>query len=651
VIFLSGAAFAQMPQPSSQLTQLPAVRNNPPAPSPEPVLLDELPLPPTAPSSVEGACSASINPHGTGCIAASDNGILEGPSYMWDGKHVLLAVVFTGAPAAPDPASIYSGPQVLAIKTDGTLFANGDPWKCITCGISAGNRKGVNVVRTPGSGALGTKSAPAFIFFDHPQAFRDDHKMIAGTNVVDCGTYNLSDAACTPERIHIYPIRFALTANAPPGPGMRELRLHPDSVHLGFSAFVPGRFDEFALMGRLEFVPAAVNDPADAPHYEVRNVNILLNTSPDFAFFRVDPKNPGILIQNKPHGAIGEFRGWSSDGQWALGNYWVESGNVDLFKTNLATGESVRITRDPAYTDPMKASPDDRWSVVMDARQGGRHMYYAGMRGIPPLVDLLTMSVMTCCYNDGNRRFFQPYLIDVYGDRGNYHGQQLNAGPGNPGSPSDPNWNGRADPAWSPDGTNVVYWQALVTAPACGNPNRQPCPDSTEPGGRRTRLMIARLTSREPITVPRVAPVADVVPWAIQFRTGDRLPLRAVQAPAGKFKLPGKVSGSADVEIRHAADGSGVAFVSVRYSHFTNDGFHIIDGTESAEKIGSDSSSRVVWHSDLRASGLQHGSKVTSEPGGFIPPGFGSISSRTPPVGSLTTTIDGAVYSAPYLGP
>jgi hypothetical protein len=318
---------------------------------------------------------------------------------------------------------------------------------------------------------------------------------------------------------------------------------------------------------------------------------------------------------------------------------------MDLFKTNLATGESVRITRDPAYTDPMKASPDDSWNVVMDARQGGRHMYYAAMQGIPPLMDMVAISTMTCCYNNGNRRFFQPFLLDAYGDRGNYHGQQLNAGSGTPGSPSDPDWNGRADPTWSPDGTNVVYWQALVTAPACGGADQQACPSSTEPGGRRTRLMIARLTSRKPITVAPPAPVPDIVPWAIAFRTGDPIPNRAPSAPAGTFKLPGKVSGSADVEIRYNPEGSGVSYVSARYSGFTNDGFHIIDGSESVERTGSGLAARVVWHSDIRSSGLQNGTKVTGEPAGFTPPGFG-----TPAKGSLVTTIGGITYTAPQPG-
>ena len=41
-------------------------------------------------------------------------------------------------------------------------------------------------------------------------------------------------------------------------------------------------------------------------------------------------------------------------------------------------------------------------------------------------------------WRNANFRYFEPILIDSYGDRGNYHGQRLNAGPGTPGSPERP---------------------------------------------------------------------------------------------------------------------------------------------------------------------------------------------------------------------
>ena len=168
---------------------IPEVRNSPAAPAPEPISVSELPLPPTAPTTIQppappfttavGACTLAINPHGTGCLSASDGGIAEGPAYMWDGHDVLVPVVFAGAPAAPDPRSIYSGNQVIVVKTDGTTFPNGDPWKCITCGVPAANDVGF-------SGTV-----------DHPQAFHDGMRALIGTNILDCSPYLIIDAACT----------------------------------------------------------------------------------------------------------------------------------------------------------------------------------------------------------------------------------------------------------------------------------------------------------------------------------------------------------------------------------------------------------------------------------------------------------------------
>ena len=117
------------------------------------------------------------------------------------------------------------------------------------------------------------------------------------------------------------------------------------------------------------------------------------------------------------------------------------------------------------YTDPVKASPDDQWLVDLDVHESGRSMFVAGMDGLPPINDLVTVATVSESRNNRNRRFFQPMLIDRWGQRGDYIGQQINAGGDTTdGGISDPNWNARADPAWSPDGTKIVYWQALVTA-------------------------------------------------------------------------------------------------------------------------------------------------------------------------------------------
>lgn len=636
---------------SQQLRKLPT------APKPEPVVITELPLPPTAPSDAVGSCSLAINPHKTGCISGTDHGIFEGPSYAPDGKHVFLPVEFTGAPDSPDPASIYTGHQVIAIKTDGKLFPNGDPWKCITCGVPEENKRGANTTREHGAGYIEggialnrpKDSGPINVLVDHPQPFPDGKRMIAGTNVVECGPYIFTDAVCTPEKVHIYPIRWNMSADGTgAGGNMRELRLNPDGIHLGWNhfAFGPEGVGEFTGFGTLVFNPAPKGGTPQVARYDLERVTLLINTSPEFHSFLVDPKNPGVLLHNTPRGVIGEFRGWSSDGKSALGMSVEESGNFDLYETSLATGESKRITSDPAYTDPVKMSPDDRWSVMMDIRPYNRHMWYAGMQGIPPLTDTLTMSISAYAWRIGNRRFFQPILLDGFAERGSYHGQQLNAGPGTKDSPSDPNWNGRADPTWSPDGTNVVYWQALVTAPDCGRDGLAPCPTSSEPGGRRTRLMIAHLTSRKPLPIKRIAPVNDVVPWGIPYRPGDKTPPMP-GVTYGKFKLNGRVSGFADVEIREADSKRGPGFIGVSYASFSDDGEHIINGTESVQSKGG-LMGDFVWHSDLKLSGCESGSKVTSEPEGFKV--TGGMLSPLRWTGTLSTTINGKTYVAPAPG-
>src|SRR5687768_14051437 len=112
---VSQAAFLQSrAELSSSAGSMPA------PPQPEPIQLTDLPFPPTAPSDDEGACSVDINPRRTGCVSITPK--LMGVSFMPDGAHVVTAMLFAGAPAAPDPASIYTGEQLVIIKADGTTF-------------------------------------------------------------------------------------------------------------------------------------------------------------------------------------------------------------------------------------------------------------------------------------------------------------------------------------------------------------------------------------------------------------------------------------------------------------------------------------------------------------------------------------------------
>jgi hypothetical protein len=94
----------------------------------------ELEVPPTAPSDAVGSCSAAVDPSGTGCVSAVAAG-----GFLPDGKTLAASFTYAGAPAAPDLRSIYSGTQVVLLRTDGGTLPGGQPWKCVTCGVPAAN--------------------------------------------------------------------------------------------------------------------------------------------------------------------------------------------------------------------------------------------------------------------------------------------------------------------------------------------------------------------------------------------------------------------------------------------------------------------------------------------------------------------------------
>ncbi|OOF96170.1 hypothetical protein ASPCADRAFT_130491 [Aspergillus carbonarius ITEM 5010] len=589
----------------------------------------ELPLPPVVATDEPGACTRTVNPHGTGCMGRHSE--LNGGSFSPDSNYVLASVNFTGAPHAPDPASIYTGVQLIMVSTNGSVFSTGDPWKCLTCGV-------------PDAHQVGSTALDVY-----PQTFTDGRRALVGNNIVECRAGLLSSDQCTSNNTYIYPIRLSNTADdSGEGGTIRELRLHPDSVHLGFNAYgvsSSGQLYEYAYFGRLRFNPTPATGSPLSARYDLVNVTVLT------------PANGKTLYQTKGDQLVldreaitmGEFRGFTGRGEEILylGAPW-ESCNMDLFAAHLTTGRVRRVTTHPEYVDPVGVSADGRWQVILDTRGSDRMMFLSAMRGVPPVVDLLTVTTVSSVRNNGDRRFFQPWLLDAQGDNDLYHyyGQQINAaGDGSPGSINDPNWNAGADPRWSPDGTRIMYWQKMVRAPACGGVNPLPCPSSTEPGGRSSRLMLARLSQRQPYQLAPVAPVPDEVPWGVPYVPGKAAPTMAVP-PEGNFTLYGQISGSAQVTIRKDPVKSAINFVAVRYSNYSDDGMHFIHGSESVQSTPrSLTMARLNWHSNLTATGLTFSTKTTG-PGGFQVEDDAMLNIFRAN-GTLTTTVDGVVYQQP----
>ncbi|KAL5315023.1 hypothetical protein ACEPPN_017674 [Leptodophora sp. 'Broadleaf-Isolate-01'] len=613
-------------RPALETRDTPKVPKIPLPPKPEKIVVKELSLPPVVKSDVVGACTRKINPRGTGCVPINTH--LFSGNFLPDNIHVVASINFTGAPAAPNPASIYSGLNLIIVKSDGKTFPNGDSWKCITCGVSAANQIG----RVPD--------------MDYPQAFNDGRRVLAGNNIVDCGKEAIASPRCTPDKVHITPIRTNNRADGSgPGTAMRELRLSPDGVHLTFNTvgISGGGLTQVARMGRLVFNSAPTTGTPLAQRYDLVNVVGLYNMT------GIQPISvEGDEIFYNPEAiSIGELRGFSGRGdEVSFVGFPAESSNIDVFAVHLTTGKIRRLTSHPEYADPVDISPDNNWHVVLDTRGSNRQMFMAGMRGIPPMVDIVATTVASSTRNNGIRRFFTPWLIDKYGDRGSYKGQQLSyAGDGSPGSINDPQWNSRADPKWSWDGTKIAYWEELTLSPACGGANPLPCPVSTAQGGRVQRLLVAYLVERKALNLPRVKPISDIVPWGTPYEVDSPYPVRPAPPP-GIYTLKGKASGFAKVNITWTSAGTTVSSVGVKYTNFSDDGINTLRGTEMVTRAYQTPTLNLVdWYSNLTSTGTVTATKVTSPDGFHV-----SIDSWTNLFnanGTLVTTIDGVTYRQP----
>lgn len=606
----------------------------PAPPTPEPISITTLPLPPVIKEDFPGACTAETNPHSTGCTTRSTG--LQGGTFIPDGDHVVATIRFAGAPDVPNPTNVYSGQQLILVKADGSLFPNGDAWKCITCGVLEENRPGVDL---------------RDIKYNYPQAFWDGKRLLAGTYIIDCGDTELASEDCTPEKTTIHSIRLDNEADeSGPGAQLRELRLHPDNEHLGLNvfSFIDGKLGQNAYIGRLNFNPAPKTGSNTVPRYDLTHVNQLNPNAPS----PLEVVNRNELRLNSSAITIGELRGFSGSGDEVLYVGYPRSAcNIDVFAAHLVTGRVRRLTSHPGYVDPVQMSPDDRWMVIMDTRSTNRTLFMDGLTGVPPLTDVVTTTACSSVRNNGNRRFFQPWLLDRYGDRGEYFGQEINRakkGVAGSGDVDDPEWNGGADPWFSPDGTKITYWQAQTVPPACGGSNPLPCYKSQEPGGRQERLMVAHLTSRKTSPRKEVLNVPDRIPWAVPYEPGKSLSGPQYPQP-GTYILHGKFSGHAIVDFRASPNSSVISTVAATFKNFSDDDLRFVSGHQDvSQSVEGFTLDHTKWDSDVVQTGVDEGWQRTS-PEGFEMK-IDVLKNIFEANGTLETEVDGVVYRQPGNG-
>ena len=342
-----GTVGASIPPPRGPIYSVPEVSGLPNPPKPEPVKVVELLMPPTAPTDVAGSCTAKVNPHKTGCMDAGPSAIQAG-GFLPDGTAIVAMITYAGAQSASDPSNIFSGPQLVLIKTNGTKFPNGDAFKCVTCGMPADHAIGVSSDLT------------------YPQPFRDGKRILAGPNVFDCTPFPLTSAKCTGAVMHEYPIYWQTSADGQGKTGnLRELRLNPDQIHIGFNHIVfSPTLGEFGYIARLTFDAHPNFGVPAAPRYDLTHVTMLYNANASAQNWTRNPQNPGEIEFHPLVPSVGEFRGFTKDGRWVLyiGNP-TESDNIDVYATNLSTGKTIRLTRNPGYTDPLWSTTPPSWQA------------------------------------------------------------------------------------------------------------------------------------------------------------------------------------------------------------------------------------------------------------------------------------------------
>jgi hypothetical protein len=132
------------------------------------------------------------------------------------------------------------------------------------------------------------------------------------------------------------------------------------------------------------------------------------------------------------------------------------------------------------------------------------------------------------------------------------------------------------------------------------------------------------------------------------FVAGEPDPVRP-QLPTGTYTLRGRVGGSATITVETV--GGTVQSVAAEYHDYADDRCRTFNGFEQVSRTGGGFTPPVSWNSNIVMTGCQTGTKITRGPDGNQGPmTLSAAGNNFQANGTLTTTIDGQVYTQPANG-
>jgi hypothetical protein len=352
----------------------------------------------------------------------------------------------------------------------------------------------------------------------------------------------------------------------------REFKIAPDNLHVGFTQV---RRDTSGTSGLVGIVGVLERF---ADHYEVGDPRVVA--------------------------PIGELKGFSNDGQAvyaiSVDGSPLSVANSETVRVSLVDGSVSPLTRHPDYDEPVTFSADDEWVVVGTGRGAG---LVATVSQVPrsPLVNVPLVTVTKNFFLTSLPPLIEPWIVDRHGERGDYVGQALH-----PTAIAE-GWDGKFIANWHPDGTRIVWWQTALA-------------------GGASRIVVAELSSRSPITTPVAPSPMPSLAWAPTLE-GYMPP-----GPVDPVTTAGKVSGTAHVTFTPGPRN----LLEVRYADYSDDGEHFVDGVETFDYTTGQIST-VDWNADVKLHGCRQGF-VAAGSARFTVVNFS---------GSVTSEVDGNLLSLP----